>query len=247
MKRDLSLVMATPRKSPSRALASSLAALGLWGCTAAAPPAPPKGVEATSLPKITVGEKTKLLLTYAGEGGKFDTVDTIAKVPAAGRGFVRVVDLAQKPDRRLDHELVYVADLRAPGKDGLYPYIVMSREAFEASAISRPGQGATDPPRPPAGTGAVAGAAGGVILYATSWCPACKSAREYMTANGIPYVEKDIEKDPAAAAELLEKAKKAGVSASGVPVLDVGGTLMQGFDAERLRALLGALPTTKKK
>jgi glutaredoxin-like YruB-family protein len=112
----------------------------------------------------------------------------------------------------------------------------MSRGAFEAAALSRARAGATEPPpRTPTRT---AGAK--VILYATSWCPACRSARAYMQSKGIPFVEKDIEKDSAAASELMEKAKAAGVSASGVPVLDINGSLMQGFDPQRLDELLGA-------
>jgi glutaredoxin 3 len=78
-----------------------------------------------------------------------------------------------------------------------------------------------------------------VILYATSWCPACRAARQYLTEHHIPFVEKDIEKDSAAADELMEKARAQGVSTSGVPVLDVNGTLMQGFDPDRLGQLLG--------
>ena len=79
---------------------------------------------------------------------------------------------------------------------------------------------------------------GKVIVYTTSWCSACRKARKYLSDNEIPFVERDIEKDPQAAAELMRKAKAAGISASGVPVLDIGGTLMQGFDPRRLAQLL---------
>jgi glutaredoxin len=211
----------------------------LWTVLAAAchedqPPLPEQQVAASSLPAIKVRPQSKLLLTYARPDGSFETVDKLDKVPEGRRGWVRVVDLSVKPEQRRDHELVYVADLRKPGKDGSYPYVVMSRVAFESAAVGRAGQGATDKPssRPAAAGGAR------VILYATAWCPACRQARQYMTQKGIPFVEKDIEKDQAAAAELLAKAKAAGISSSGVPVLDVGGTLMQGFSADRLEALL---------
>ena len=205
-------------------------------CHKAAPPAPATEPQASALAPIVVKQRDKLLLTYATEGGAFESVAQIDKIPEARRGWVRVVDLSVQPERRADVELVYVADLRQPGKDGAYPYVVMSRGAFEAAATARATQGATEP----APTRPVAGAAGAkVILYATSWCPACRTAREFMNGKGIPFVEKDIEKDQAAATELMQKAKAAGISASGVPVLEVGGTLMQGFDPERLTALLG--------
>jgi glutaredoxin len=218
------------------ALALVIAITSTTACHKAAPPAPASEPQASALAPIVVKQRDKLLFTYAAEGGAFESVQQIDKVPEARRGWVRVVDLAVQPERRVDIELVYVADLRQPGKDGAYPYVVMSRGAFEAAATARATQGATDPApaKPPTGS---AGAK--VILYATSWCPACRTAREFMNGKGIPFVEKDIEKDPSAATELMQKAKAAGISASGVPVLEVGGTLMQGFDAERLTALLG--------
>ena len=84
----------------------------------------------------------------------------------------------------------------------------------------------------------VAAPEGGVVLYATAWCPACKAARRWLTDNKVPFVEKDVEKDPAAAEELMQRARAAGLSTSGVPVLDIRGNLIQGFDPERIRALL---------
>ncbi len=204
-------------------------------CRKQTPPAPAEQLEASSLSKITVKAKAKLLFTFAANGGAFESVTDLEKIPEDRLGWVRVVDLNIKPERRRDHELVYVADLRTPKKDGSYPYIVMSRGAFEAAASNRASQGAMDPPSKKAAPGG----SSSVVLYSTSWCGACRSARDYLTKKGIPFIEKDIEKDPAAAAELLSKAKAAGISTSGVPVLDVKGTLMQGFSPQQLNKLLG--------
>ncbi len=209
--------------------------LAFPACKDQVPPSPAVQVQASALPKIKVTEGKKMLFTHASGGGTFTTIDELAKVPKLRRGWVRVVDLTIKAGRRMDHELVYVADLRSPGKDGAFPYVVMSRAAFESAALGRAGQGATDPPPAKGGAGP---STGQVVLYSTSWCGACKSARQYLTGAGVPFVEKDIEKDQAAAQELLAKAKAAGVSPSGVPVLDVGGTLVQGFDQSRIEALL---------
>ena len=208
-------------------------AASLPGCKKQAPPAPQTQVQASSLPQITVKEGKKMLFTHAAAGGAFETTDDLKKVPQGRRGWVRVIDLGMKAARRMDHELVYVADLRAPGKDGAYPYVVMARAAYESAATGRAGQGATDP-APARGTAST----GQVVLYSTSWCGACRTARQWLTGRGVAFVEKDIEKDQAAAQELLAKAKAAGVSPSGVPVLDVGGTLVQGFDQARIEALL---------
>lgn len=215
---------------------TTITLLTVAACQQGTPPSPTQRIAATSLPKITVKPKSKMLFTFVKEGSSFETVDSIEKVPEERRGWVRVVDLSIKPAKRLDHELVYVADLRKAEKGGAYPYVVMSRKAFEIAAVNRIREGATAPATPRK-TGEASGKQ--VVLYATSWCSACRQARAFLKEKGIPYVERDIEKDPGAASELLAKAKAAGISASGVPVLDVRGTLVQGFDPERLLTLLG--------
>jgi glutaredoxin len=191
-------------------------------------------VEASQLPPIVIKEGAKLLFTYF-DRQSFASTTTIEEIPPGSRSWVRIVDLAAKPGGRLDQQLVYVADLRAKSKDGGFGYIVMSRRAFEIAAENRA--------KRPAASGAAASQPTtgdrDIVLYATSWCPACRKARSWLEAAGIPFVEKDIEKDSAAAAELLAKARQAGVSPSGVPVIDVRGTLIQGFDPARINALLG--------
>lgn len=214
----------------------------LPACRKQTPPAPKHDVIASELPRITVKPGAKLLYIYYDGKGSFASATAVDQVPKGSRGWVRVVDLSARPDCRLDRELVYVADLRQPKQDETYPYIVMSREAFESAAVSRNLPGAASRP---AATGSAAAHASkrapadAVILYSTSWCSVCRRARAWLEQRGTAFVEKDIEKDPAAAAELMEKAKAAGISPSGVPVIDVHGTLVQGFDPARLNALLG--------
>lgn len=194
-------------------------------------------MQTSELPRIAVRPGTELLLTYFDPTkGAFESVTKIDDVPQGARSWVRAIDLKIKPERRRDHELVYVADLRQAQKDGSYPYVVMSRTAFEERARNLAPRGDPDSP--------AAVAVGGrqhdrIILYATSWCPACRAARAWLREKGLAFAEKDIEKDPAAAAELMHKAREAGISTSGVPVIDVRGTLIQGFDPKRIAALLG--------
>lgn len=73
-----------------------------------------------------------------------------------------------------------------------------------------------------------------VTLYSTSWCGYCRKARSWFQANGVPFVEKDIEKDPDAQAEYRSKANGYG----GVPLIDVNGTVVRGFDQRRIEGLL---------
>lgn len=73
---------------------------------------------------------------------------------------------------------------------------------------------------------------GGVVLYGTEWCGYCKKARAWLTKRRIQFVDRDVEADPAAAAELAAKAAALGLKLRGVPVIDVRGQLMVGFGEE---------------
>lgn len=68
-----------------------------------------------------------------------------------------------------------------------------------------------------------------VIIYTTVWCGFCKMAKKYMDDLGVQYEEKDVEKDPAAATETVQKSGQMGV-----PVIDVNGTIIVGFDKPHL-------------
>jgi glutaredoxin len=81
-------------------------------------------------------------------------------------------------------------------------------------------------------------ATGDIIVYKTDWCGVCKKLTAYLDRKGVKYVAKDIEKDPAAAGELLAKSKEKGFKMGSVPVVDVRGEIMVGFDRARLEKLL---------
>ncbi len=74
---------------------------------------------------------------------------------------------------------------------------------------------------------------GPVIIYTTSWCGVCKAAKAHLRKRGVSFIEKDVEKDPAAAAE-----KEALAPGSGVPVISVGGEVLVGYDQAALDAML---------
>lgn len=69
-----------------------------------------------------------------------------------------------------------------------------------------------------------------VVLYSTAWCPVCARARSWLHARGIPFVEHDVERDPAAAVTFRRLSPD-----HVVPVLDVEGQVIVGFDASDLR------------
>ncbi len=225
---------------------SSLLALSLVGCRKSTPPAPPPAAQA-QLPTLEVKKGASLLFTYVKADGLFATTDNAESVPEEARRLVRVIDPNQGAGRR-DTEQVYVIDVGEFLKAGQATAKVMSREAFETGALAqlRPGDsnllaGPHGPPLEPeaAVDGGAAVDQAVVILYGTPWCGACKAARQYLSAKHIPYAYKDIENDPAAARELQAKAARLGVPADRVPILDVRGRLLIGFDRTRLESLLG--------
>lgn len=74
-----------------------------------------------------------------------------------------------------------------------------------------------------------------VIVYSTSWCGFCSAEKDWLEHNGIKFEAKDIEEDSKAREELLEKM---GGEFRGVPVTDVNGEIVLGFDRARLSKLL---------
>jgi glutaredoxin len=174
-----------------------------------------------------------LLLAWFDANG-VHVVDRRSDVPEGRREHVRVDSLDLAPGDRLDPDDVFVADLRQPRDDGRYRVVRMSRQAFDAMVDQAQGVVA-DP--------AAAGGAGSeVVLYGASWCSACRAAAQYLRERGVPFVEKDIEKDRAAALELQRKAQAAGVSTGSIPVIDVRGTLVEGFNPATLDQLLSGSP-----
>ncbi|MFJ5255753.1 glutaredoxin family protein [Pseudomonas sp. NPDC088414] len=71
-----------------------------------------------------------------------------------------------------------------------------------------------------------------VVLYATDWCAYCKQTKRFLDSKGIPFKEFDIEKDAEA-----RKAYEA-LGGRGIPLIDVNGTLIRGFDPDEILAAL---------
>lgn len=74
-----------------------------------------------------------------------------------------------------------------------------------------------------------------VIVYSTTWCAFCHTEMQWLDKLGVAYISKDVEADEADMEEL--KAKNGG-NFQGVPVTDIGGDIILGFDRPKLQAAL---------
>jgi glutaredoxin 3 len=73
-----------------------------------------------------------------------------------------------------------------------------------------------------------------VTVYTTPTCGFCRAAKRYLQEKRVSFREIDVSRDATAADEI---ARKTGRRA--VPVIDINGRLVVGFDKRRLNAALG--------
>jgi glutaredoxin 3 len=71
------------------------------------------------------------------------------------------------------------------------------------------------------------------IVYSTQTCPWCHRAKDFLKKHNIEFEDKDVAEDPAARNELLQKSGRMGV-----PVLDIDGTIIVGFDQQAIEKAL---------
>ncbi|MCL5257978.1 MAG: glutathione S-transferase N-terminal domain-containing protein [Patescibacteria group bacterium] len=72
-----------------------------------------------------------------------------------------------------------------------------------------------------------------VIIYTTPTCSFCHKAKEFFDKNNIKYEEKDVTINDQTLAEMVKKSGQMGV-----PVIDVDGQIVVGFDQPALVNLL---------
>lgn len=72
-----------------------------------------------------------------------------------------------------------------------------------------------------------------ITVYSAPWCAFCHAAKQYLDSKGIKYTDKDVDQDPAFARESVEKSGQ-----TGIPVIDIDGTIIVGFDRPKIDAAL---------
>ncbi|MFH1192927.1 MAG: glutaredoxin family protein [Candidatus Jorgensenbacteria bacterium] len=72
-----------------------------------------------------------------------------------------------------------------------------------------------------------------VTIYSTPSCVYCKMAKAFFDQHKVAYEERDVVADMKAREEMIAKSGQLGV-----PVIDVGGAMVVGFDKGKLKELL---------
>lgn len=198
-----------------RAAVALLAFLALPGCL------PVEGGEAKGgssrlvaalggdAPQGETGEEQVVYYRYEDESGALRFVERLDQVPASQREGSRIEWRAE-------------AGTEGAGQPATSRWAGLSR-----AIASRLGSDAA-PPSPQRG------ARPEVVLYTTSWCGWCRKTIAHLDANGVRYDNRDIERDREAYAELQRK-----TGSTGVPVIEIDGELVIGFDRQRIDQLLG--------
>jgi glutaredoxin 3 len=72
-----------------------------------------------------------------------------------------------------------------------------------------------------------------IIVYSATWCGFCHMAKDYFDKLGVKYDDRDVESDPQFATEAVSKSGQRGI-----PVIDINGEIIVGFDRPRIDAAL---------
>ena len=73
-----------------------------------------------------------------------------------------------------------------------------------------------------------------VKVYSTPSCPWCQAAKNFLKANNIPFEDIDVSWDEKAANEMILKSGQMGV-----PVIEIDGKIVIGFNKPLLEEFLG--------
>jgi glutaredoxin-like YruB-family protein len=73
-----------------------------------------------------------------------------------------------------------------------------------------------------------------VKIYSTPTCPYCIRVKQFLKENKIVFEDLDVSSSQEAAEEMIQKSGQMTV-----PVLDIDGEIIMGFDKERIKQALG--------
>jgi glutaredoxin 3 len=73
-----------------------------------------------------------------------------------------------------------------------------------------------------------------ILVYSTPHCPYCVQLKQFLTANNIQFENYDVSADHDKAEEMITRSGQMGV-----PVLDIDGQIIIGFDRTKIKQALG--------
>jgi glutaredoxin 3 len=73
-----------------------------------------------------------------------------------------------------------------------------------------------------------------VVVFSSPTCVWCMRAKTYLRTQGVPFRDVDVSRDPAAARDLVRRTGQ-----TGVPVIEIDGVSIVGFDQARIDSALG--------
>jgi len=73
-----------------------------------------------------------------------------------------------------------------------------------------------------------------VLVFTTPSCPWCTRAKQYLRQQNVKFREVDVSRDSAAARDLVRRTGQMGV-----PVVEIDGRPIVGFDKPQIDRLLG--------
>ena len=72
-----------------------------------------------------------------------------------------------------------------------------------------------------------------ITVYSTPTCPYCHKVKDFLKEKKIEFKDIDVASDHTAAKEMIEKSGQMGV-----PVLDIDGKIIIGFDQKAIEEVL---------
>ena len=72
-----------------------------------------------------------------------------------------------------------------------------------------------------------------IIVYGTAACPWCEKVKDFLKEKNVEFEYIDVGDDKEKAKEMIDKSKQMGV-----PVIDIDGEIIVGFDVNKLKELL---------
>ncbi len=72
------------------------------------------------------------------------------------------------------------------------------------------------------------------MIFSTPTCSHCRTAKRYLQKKGIPFKDIDVSRDKAAARDMVRRSGQ-----QGVPVIDINGKIIVGFNRAKVDQMLG--------